>query len=195
MIKRTIFFALLIGIAWVPASFGAFDPERQTNLPNQAEVVQVIDGNTLYLSTGQRVVLIGVKPLPEKEAEATEFMKGLVLGKEVKLTYDVKQRDKFGRLLAYLFLPDDTFVNRAIIQEGLAEAQIESPNISFRRQLLSSEEAPPELMEGGEEILREQRQLTEWKEHTIKQINMILTALVITFVFAGAWALVRRQHR
>jgi len=88
----------------------------------------VIDCATLELSNGEHVRLIGIdclesRPNPKLERdvkrtgqvegtilamrkEATEFVRGLGLeGKEVRLAFDVEKRDKYGRLLAYVYIP------------------------------------------------------------------------------------------
>jgi len=70
-------------------------------------VERVIDGNTLKLTNGEEVQLIGIKA-PEDDKmgqEATEFVKNLGLeGKEVRLELDVQEKDKYGRLLAYVLI-------------------------------------------------------------------------------------------
>lgn len=96
---------------------------------NQMFVVErVVDGDTLKLLNGEKVRLIGIdtpesKPnakaqrdaqregkdvetITKMGQEATEFVKSLGLeGKEVRIEFDVQERDKYGRLLAYVFFP------------------------------------------------------------------------------------------
>ena len=71
-------------------------------------VKRVIDGDTFKLSNGETVRLIGID-VPEadmKEAtEAKDFVTSLVEGKEVKLEFDVQEKDKYGRLLVYVYVP------------------------------------------------------------------------------------------
>ena len=102
----------------------------------------VIDGDTIILSNGEKVRYIGIDtpesrrrsasgkwhydPEPFAE-EATEFNKKLVLDKKVKLEFDVEKRDKYKRLLAYVFV-DDIFVNAHLIEEGLAQLLTIPPN-------------------------------------------------------------------
>jgi len=89
-------------------------------------VERVIDGDTIKLTNGERVQLIGIdtpesKPndkakrdsertgkdietITKMGQEATEYVKKLLPeGKEVHLEFDVQERDKYGRLLAYVF--------------------------------------------------------------------------------------------
>lgn len=73
------------------------------------QVSKVIDGDTIELSNGERVRYIGINTpefrngIPDPYAqEAYEANKKLVEGKEVRLELDVQERDKYGRILAYV---------------------------------------------------------------------------------------------
>jgi micrococcal nuclease len=90
-------------------------------------VARVIDGDTLLLSNSERVRLIGVdtpelchplKPVEYFAKEASEFTRKTVEGKKVRLEYDCRKRDRYGRLLAYVYLQDGTFLNAEIIKQG-----------------------------------------------------------------------------
>ncbi len=63
---------------------------------------------------------------------AADFTRKLVEGKEVKLEFDVSQRDKYGRLLAYVYLTDGTFVNAEIIKQGFAQVMTIPPNVKHQ---------------------------------------------------------------
>ena len=93
--------------------------------------VRVIDGDTIVLSNGEKVRLIGVdtpetkhsqKPVEYYGKEATAFTKKMVGGKVVKLKYDVQRRDEYDRLLAYVYLMNGTFLNAEIIKQGYGYA-------------------------------------------------------------------------
>lgn len=69
---------------------------------------RVVDGNTIILSNGETVRLLGVdtpetkhprKPVEYYGKEASAFTKKMVEGRPVRLTYDWQDRDKYGRLL------------------------------------------------------------------------------------------------
>ena len=86
---------------------------------------RVVDGDTIILSNGERVRLIGVdtpetkhpnKPVQYFGKEASAFSKRMVEGKEVTLEYGQQKRDKYGRLLAYVYLMDGTLT---LNKEGL----------------------------------------------------------------------------
>ncbi len=97
-------------------------------------VVRVVDGDTLdVLINGkvERIRLIGIdtpetvdprKPVQCFGIEASNKAKTLLMGKEVMLEGDPTQgeRDKYGRLLRYVFLPDSTNFNLRMIKEGYA---------------------------------------------------------------------------
>jgi micrococcal nuclease len=54
----------------------------------------------------------------------------------VRLERDVEARDKYGRLLAYVYLDaDDTFVNLLLVQEGFAESFPYRPNTAHQPEL------------------------------------------------------------
>jgi len=91
---------------------------------------RVIDGDTIVLSNGEKVRLIGVdtpetkhsqKPVEYYGKEATAFTKKMVGGKVVKLKYDVQRRDEYDRLLAYVYLMNGTFLNAEIIKQQCIE--------------------------------------------------------------------------
>ena len=100
---------------------------------------RVIDGDTIVVDMSgkeERVRLIGVdtpetvhpeKPVEYFGKEASEFTKNMVEGKELRLEYDWQKRDKYGRLLAYVYLMDGTFLNAEIIKQGYGFAYTKFP--------------------------------------------------------------------
>jgi micrococcal nuclease len=100
------------------------------------QVTRVIDGDTLLLSDGDKVRLIGVdtpelyhplKLVQYFAREASEFTREMVEGKKVRLEYDWQKRDKYGRLLAYVYLEDGTLLNSEIIRQGYGFAYTKYP--------------------------------------------------------------------
>ena len=85
-----------------------------------AEVTRVIDGDTLELSTGEKVRLLGINT-PEKGStnylEAKKFTENLVLNKTVRI--ESFGYDKYDRILAHVFI-DDKHLNELILENGLA---------------------------------------------------------------------------
>jgi micrococcal nuclease len=100
--------------------------------PAYYPVAKVVDGDTIdVLIDGQkaRIRLIGLdtpevvdprRPVQCFGREASKRMTQLVNGKKVRLERDPTQadRDKYGRLLRYVFLPDGTNVAQQMIREG-----------------------------------------------------------------------------
>jgi endonuclease YncB( thermonuclease family) len=89
--------------------------------------VKIIDGDTLDVLVGgadERVRLYGVDT-PERGdpcfAEAAGRLRQLA-GTELRLRKDARNRDRYGRLLRYVFLPNGTSVDALLIEEGLAVA-------------------------------------------------------------------------
>jgi endonuclease YncB( thermonuclease family) len=118
--------------------------------PAWAEKVRyVIDGDTLILENHQRVRLIGIDA-PEishrrygKKGEpfgedSRGFLVRLVQGKEVRLENGKEEFDRFGRRLSYVYLPDRTFVNRKMVEEGMARVYRKFP-FEFRNDFLEAE--------------------------------------------------------
>ena len=99
-------------------------------------VVQAIDGDTVDIRIGgvtERVRLIGVdtpetvardRPVQCFGAEASARTKALLPeGTDVRLERDDVTRDRFGRLLAYVWrTEDDVLVNLALVEGGFADA-------------------------------------------------------------------------
>jgi micrococcal nuclease len=104
-------------------------------------VKEVIDGDTIILSNDERVRLIGVNT-PEYGRyyfdEARELMEILTLGKEVMLERDITDRDKYGRLLRYVYV-NGLFVNLEMIERGFANAYTYPPDVKYTEKFLEAE--------------------------------------------------------
>ena len=97
-------------------------------------ISKVVDGDTIDISQGEdviRVRLIGInspesvdprRPVECYGKEASQRAKELLSGKSVTIELDPSQGkyDKYGRLLAYAYLPDGTSFNQEMINEGYA---------------------------------------------------------------------------
>lgn len=91
---------------------------RQQSLENV--VVEVVDGDTFQLKSGQRVRLMGVDA-PEYDRcggqEARQELARLIAGKQVKLTEETTEA--YGRTLALVWVGTD-LINEKILEEGWA---------------------------------------------------------------------------
>ncbi len=85
-------------------------------------IMRVIDGDTVELVGGDRLRLLGIDT-PEKGElfydSAAMFLESLVLGKKSRIEYADKRRDRYGRLLGFVYIEDTIFVNRRILSAGL----------------------------------------------------------------------------
>jgi micrococcal nuclease len=119
--------------------------EGQTQTEGIQHVKRVIDGDTFELIDGERVRLIGIdtpetargRRVDEPFADvATEFTRSMVEGRDVRLEFDVQLRDRYGRLLAYVYLDDGTFLNAELVRLGFATVATYPPNVTFADEFL-----------------------------------------------------------
>lgn len=110
------------------------------------KIYKVVDGDTILVNNPFRrkrrykVRLIGVDA-PESMrslyqnvapfgAEASQYVKKrLYKGRRVFLYYDKEPRDKFGRVLAYIYLTNGEFFNATLVKKGYAFAKKYPPNV------------------------------------------------------------------
>lgn len=170
-----IFFVLLVSALFTAAQRFAAHQLAATSVPvaesgayGDVPVVHVYDGDTIKLVNGEKVRLIGIDT-PEssqnkklfRDAErsgedinkilamgrkAAAHTRGLLDGRRVRLEFDIERRDKYGRLLAYVYrLDDGIFINQEIISNGYAYPMTIPPNIrhadEFRKLFREAQEA------------------------------------------------------
>lgn len=123
---------------------------------NLYDVSRVIDGDTIELTNGERVRYIGIdtpetkhpkKPVQYYGKEAYEANKRLVEGKEVRLEFDVTKRDKYGRLLAYVYV-GDVFVNAWLVENGYAQVYTYPPDVKYNELFLKLQKEAREKKRG-----------------------------------------------
>lgn len=128
-----------------------------------ATVVRVVDGDTLVADTGgveERVRLIGLDTPESVDAsrpvmcfgpEASAALERLLPeGTPVLLVRDVEPRDRYGRLLAYVYrAADGRFVNLAMVRDGFAEAYPYPPNEQHTVELRRAESAARDEARGA----------------------------------------------
>ncbi len=144
----------------------------------QAQVIQVIDGDTLVLAGGKRVRLLGIDaPEMEKEGRPAEFLAhkskawlaDLTQGKVVRLEYDQLRYDHYGRLLAYIFLGDNTLVNAALLRQGLAHVYFHPPNVRYRESLLAAQTEAMDARRGlWQKVLNQDESYYLANRHTLR---------------------------
>jgi len=125
--------------------------------PQAALVVQVVDGDTVVLAGGIKVRLLGIDaPELEKDGRPADFLAHkakaalteLTLNRTVGLSYDRLRYDQYGRLLAYLRLPDQTLVNAELVRRGLARVYFIAPNLLYYKDLLTAQQEAIETQRG-----------------------------------------------
>ncbi len=176
MVKKTFIMVTFGGLLFLGCPHFLFGQEVLT-------VQRVVDGDTLKLSNGERVRLIGVdtpesadNPKLRRDSkrtgqdraeiikmgkEAAEFTRKLVEGKRVRLAYDVQRKDRYGRTLAYVFIPTkipkgalikrtaedvndytdgaenkEIFVNGTVVGAGYAQVMTIPPNVKYASEFL-----------------------------------------------------------
>jgi len=142
---RSLFFSFLLFVLLLPLwSFAGREP---------ATIIRAVDGDTLEVSLdghSEKVRLIGVDTPEVHESEklhrdsarthqdeatikalgqrAWDFTKSVVhAGDQVRLEYGQEPRDKYYRILAFVWLPDGRMLNETIICEGFGNAYMRYP--------------------------------------------------------------------
>ena len=121
------------------------------------QVKWVVDGDTVVLVDGQKVRYIGINApelahddhSAEPYGEASrKFNALLVARKKVRLEFDKERFDRYQRLLAYVFLRNDTFVNAEILSSGFAYFLKHRPNLKYDSILLQSQRSAMSVKKG-----------------------------------------------
>ena len=111
-------------------------------------VKYVNDGDTFVLTNGKRVRYIGINS-PEIDHDhqraqpygyaARRYNKKMVLDRKIRLEFDQERHDRYGRWLAYIFLPNGTFLNEDMLQTGYAYFLFKKPNQKYHQRLLKAQ--------------------------------------------------------
>ena len=125
-------------------SGGGGDATGRAAAASAGQVIKVVDGDTIRVRTAtgtERVRLIGidtpetVKPNTPVQCfgrAASAEAHRLLDGRRVRLVPDVEARDRYGRLLAYVYrTPDGLFVNAELARRGFARQMTIPPNVRF----------------------------------------------------------------
>lgn len=164
-----LFFGILIGSRLkvtpdalpVQSSIGQVVKEKNNKDSAKADigevkVVRVIDGDTIEIEGGERVRYIGIDTPetvdPRKSVqcfgvEASNKNKELVENKMVRLEKDITDRDKYNRLLRYVYV-DDTFINLELVKQGFAYSYSYPPDIKYQDQIVKAQQDARENKKG-----------------------------------------------
>jgi micrococcal nuclease len=147
-VRRSLPWVLLVVLA---AAYGVTQRDgsssgarsRAVGTTSTAHVVRVVDGDTIVVrlrGADERVRLIGmdtpetVKPRTPVQCygrAASAQTHRLLDGREVRLVQDVEARDRYGRLLAYVYRSDGLFINAELVRRGFAVPLTIPPNVRF----------------------------------------------------------------
>jgi endonuclease YncB( thermonuclease family) len=130
-------------------------PPPATTAQVAVKVTRVIDGDTIEISPlidgTQDVRLIGVDT-PETYGgeepcgpEASNFTTSSLEGRQVRLEFDEDMYDPYGRLLAYVWMPDGTMFNEVLVEEGYASVSTYPPNDKYEQRFIAAEATAPTL--------------------------------------------------
>lgn len=139
--QAVLFFAVIAALtAWQQQQQSrdtqTSDSSHATSSPTfdsaTCRVARVVDGDTIVLiKNKEHVRLIGANtpetvkrnwPVEPWGPEASQFTKDFLVGGEVRLEFDGDRRDKYGRMLAYVWV-GDRMLNEELIRAGLARAE------------------------------------------------------------------------
>jgi len=133
-------------LATLAAGSGAADAPKSL----LGQVVSVVDGDTIKVRIGDRtesVRYIGINtpelrhPTRGEEPgarEATHANRKLVEGQTVRLELDVQERDRYGRLLAYVYV-GEMMVNEEMVAQGYAQVMTIPPNVRCQERFLKGQ--------------------------------------------------------
>jgi len=130
------------------------DKVEVINNKETAKVLRVIDGDTIELVDKRRVRYIGINApeMTDKRAEILCFAKmakaenqKLVEGKTVEMEKDVSDKDKYDRLLRYVWI-DGQMVNLVLVQNGFAKTATYPPDVKYKDLFLAAEKTASKII-------------------------------------------------
>ncbi|MEB3341225.1 thermonuclease family protein, partial [Okeania sp.] len=113
-------------------------------------VERVVSGQTIEITDRSAPVpllepirLIGIQAPDIRQKpwgqEAKVELEKLTLGQEVLLEFDTQEKDRFDRLLAYVWV-EGKLINEYMVEEGLALAEPDFPNTKYMERLTNAQE-------------------------------------------------------
>lgn len=125
--------------------FGKREPSFDEKGALKTKVIRVKDGDTFVVKlqgVKETVRLIGidapesVHPDSMKNSEqgemVSEYVSKLITGRTVFLEMDASERDRYGRILAYCWLDENTMLNALLLEKGYATVMTVQPNVRYQ---------------------------------------------------------------
>jgi len=140
----------------IPTSTTIPTPAALSAISESFKVTRVVDGDTIEIEGGEKVRYLGIdtpetvdprKPVQCFGVEASKKNKELVEGKTVRLEKDITDRDRYSRLLRYVWV-DDIFVNLELVKQGFASSYAYPPDIKYQEEFLEAEKEAREAERG-----------------------------------------------
>jgi endonuclease YncB( thermonuclease family) len=131
-------FPLLLCVIALSPTTGQGSECPADRIDEEVTVAFVYDGDTVRLEDGRKIRLAGInapevarrdkagEPLAD-EARA-HLSQLLDSSRHVRVRYEQERRDRYGRLLAHLYLPDGSSIEERLLGEGLAQQLVVPPN-------------------------------------------------------------------
>lgn len=118
--------------------------QQKQEIDGKYLITEVVDGDTYkihYEGKEQKIRLIGVDTPesvhPDKTKntnygkQASDYVKQLIENQYISLEFDVSKTDKYGRLLAYVYLENGQMLNEKLVKEGYAQVATYPPNVKY----------------------------------------------------------------
>jgi endonuclease YncB( thermonuclease family) len=135
-------------------------------------VATVIDGDSLRLTNGAEVRLVGIDAPDKKEGmfyadEARQFAKELLEGRQIKLLFDREKTDRYDRFLAYVLYRDgegEKVANIEIVRAGCAYAYSFKPNIAREKEIIAAQKEARQKVLGvwKRQVKKEKEYIVDW---------------------------------
>ncbi|MEN3015171.1 MAG: thermonuclease family protein [bacterium] len=155
---------LILPIAFYLQKYAPKDKPNENKLNlDKATVVQVIDGDTIKVKINnqiQTVRLIGIDT-PEstenkkltRDSQRTQLSEQQIIQMGLKskqftknvitpivyLEYDIQKHDKYGRILAYVYLENGQMLNYILVKEGYAKVYTIPPNVKYQEKFIQAQ--------------------------------------------------------
>lgn len=133
--------ALLITLLVFRFSGGALHSDTASIPTYRMEVKRVVSGHSIKVELNARLNYAGIRTPYKHEPlhkEAQQRNAELVDGKKIRVRYDERERDRKGRLLAYVSV-DGQLVNETLVREGLAYVRLTPGTRRFAELLLAAQ--------------------------------------------------------
>jgi len=160
MIKKHLIVITVLLISYILLSYGVKETSSSDAGKGARDTVvtgRIYDGDTIAVFVDgrfQKVRLIGIdapeidqRPWGRKAQECIEALIRASASK-VSLEYDLERRDKYGRILAYMWGQDGKMLNEEMLRRGCAVLFTVPPNVKYAGRLRAAQEKARELKVG-----------------------------------------------